>query len=108
MTTTIEKTHYASFAEFYPDYLAQHSNRNCRELHFIGSTLSLIFFGALLLTANLWFLLAALVAGYGFAWVGHFVFEKNRPATFKHPFYSFMGDWVMYWQMLTGQASFQD
>ena len=108
MTTTIEKTHYASFAEFYPDYLAQHSNRICRELHFIGSTLSLILFGALLLTANLWFLLAAFVAGYGFAWVGHFVFEKNRPATFKYPLYSFMGDWVMYWQMLTGQASFQD
>lgn len=96
---------YASFSEFYPDYLSEHSNRTCRELHFVGSTLALLCLGALLLTGNPWWLAGALVAGYGFAWVGHFVFEKNRPATFKHPFYSFMGDWVMYWQMLTGQAS---
>jgi hypothetical protein len=106
MSTIAEKRHYASFSEFYPDYLAQHSNRICRELHFAGSTLSLIFLGALLLTGNLWWLPAAIVSGYAFAWVGHFIYEKNRPATFKHPFYSFMGDWVMYWQMLTGQATF--
>jgi hypothetical protein len=97
---------YASFADFYPDYLSEHSNRTSRELHFTGSTLALICVGALLITNNLWWLPAALVAGYGFAWVGHFAFEKNRPATFRHPLYSFMGDWVMYWQMLTGQASF--
>lgn len=96
---------YASFAEFYPDYLSEHSNRTCRELHFAGSTLALFCFGALLLTGSLWWLPAALASGYGFAWIGHFVFEKNQPATFKHPFYSFLGDWVMYWQMLTGQAS---
>ncbi len=108
MTTTIEKKPYASFAEFYPDYLAQHANRVCRELHFIGSTLALLCLLALVLTGNAWYLLGALVSGYGFAWVGHFMFEKNRPATFQHPLYSFMGDWVMYWQMLTGQASFQD
>ena len=104
--TSIVKREYASFAEFYPDYLAQHSNRICRELHFVGSTLALLCFGLLLLTANLWWLPAALVCGYGFAWIGHYVYEKNRPATFKHPFYSFLGDWVMYWQMLTGQTSF--
>lgn len=97
---------YASFSEFYPVYLSEHSNRICRELHFAGSTLALFFVGALLLTGNLWWLLAALVSGYGFAWIGHFAFEKNQPASFKHPIYSFMGDWVMYWQMLTGQASF--
>jgi hypothetical protein len=96
---------YASFAEFYPAYLGEHSNRTCRELHFAGSTLALFCLGALLLTGNLWWLPAALVSGYGFAWIGHFVFEKNRPATFRPPFYSFLGDWVMYWQMLTGQAS---
>jgi hypothetical protein len=103
---SVMQREYASFAEFYPVYLAEHSNRTCRELHFVGSTLSLFCLGALLLTGNWWWLLAALVAGYGFAWVGHFAFEKNQPATFKHPIYSFMGDWVMYWQMLTGQASF--
>jgi hypothetical protein len=105
MSVIVDK-HYASFAEFYPTYLSEHSNRTCRELHFAGSTLALLCLAALILTGNLWWLLAALASGYGLAWIGHFAFEKNRPATFKHPLYSFMGDWVMYWQMLTGQASF--
>lgn len=97
---------FASFAEFYPFYLSEHANRTSRELHFAGSTLALLCLVALVLTGNPWWLLGALVAGYGFAWIGHFMFEKNRPATFRHPLYSFMGDWVMYWQMLTGQTSF--
>jgi hypothetical protein len=105
MSVAIEK-HYNSFAEFYPDYLNEHTNRTCRELHFVGSTLALLSLLALVLTGNLWFLLLGLVCGYGFAWIGHFGFEKNQPATFRHPLYSFMGDWVMYWQMLTGQLSF--
>lgn len=46
------------------------------------------------------------LSGYGFAWVGHFVFEKNRPATFKYPLYSLRGDFVMYWELLTGKISF--
>ncbi|HEY8027537.1 MAG TPA: DUF962 domain-containing protein [Burkholderiaceae bacterium] len=105
MTTTVGKKHQ-SFAEFYPFYLSQHSNRMCRELHFVGSTLALACLAALVLTANAWWLLGALLSGYGFAWIGHFVFEKNRPATFRQPFFSLMGDWVMYWQMLTGVVSF--
>ena len=104
--STLTKRAYASFAEFYPDYLAQHSNRVCRQLHFVGSTLALICLGLLLLTGNLWWLPAALVSGYGFAWVGHYVYEKNRPATFKHPFYSFAGDWVMYKDILLGKIPF--
>jgi hypothetical protein len=104
--SVIAEREYASFADFYPDYLAQHSNRTSRELHFAGSTLALICLGALLLTGNPWWIAGALISGYGFAWIGHFFFEKNRPASFKHPLYSFMGDWTMYWQMLTGQASF--
>ena len=102
----IAERKYDSFADFYPDYLSQHSNRVTRELHFAGSTLALICLGALLLTGNLWWLAGALVSGYGLAWIGHYVYEKNRPATFRHPVYSFMGDCVMYWQMLTGQTSF--
>ena len=97
---------YQTFAEFYPFYLGQHANRMCRELHFIGSTLALACLAALALTQNLWWLSAALLCGYGFAWIGHFGFEKNRPATFRQPLYSLMGDWVMYWQMLTGEVSF--
>jgi hypothetical protein len=61
---------------------------------------------ALVLTGSLYWLPVALVCGYGFAWIGHFAFEKNRPATFRQPLYSLLGDWVMYWQMLTGQVSF--
>lgn len=105
MSATIEAK-YQTFAEFYPFYLSQHANRMCRELHFIGSTLALAFLAVTLLTQNLWWLPAALVSGYGFAWIGHFGFEKNRPATFRQPLFSLMGDWVMYWQMLTGQVSF--
>lgn len=100
------KQEFHSFADFYPAYLAEHSNRSCRQLHFAGSTLALLCLMALLLTGNPWWLLGALAAGYGFAWVGHFAFQKNQPMTFRHPLYSLMGDWVMYWQMLTGQASF--
>ncbi len=100
------KTKYQTFAEFYPFYLSQHANRMCRELHFIGSTLALACLAALVLTQNIWWLPIALLCGYGFAWVGHFGFEKNRPATFRQPLYSLMGDWVMYWQMLTGDVSF--
>jgi hypothetical protein len=105
-TVLEERKKFVSFAEFYPVYPSEHSNRICRKLHFAGSTLALLSVHILMVTGNLWWLLAALVSGYGLAWIGHFVFEKNRPATFKHPLYSFMGDWVMYWQMLTGRGSF--
>ena len=95
-----------SFAKFYLFYLTQHSNRLNRELHFIGSTLALLCIVALLLTGVLWWAGAAALSGYGCAWAGHFLIEKNRPATFRQPIYSLMADWLMYWQMLTGQTSF--
>jgi hypothetical protein len=97
---------YASFAEFYPFYLSEHSDRTCRRLHFAGSTLALLCLVALLVTRNPWWIVAALVCGYGFAWVGHFVFEKNQPASFKQPLYSFLGDWKMFWQIATGKIAF--
>ena len=99
---------YASFRDFYPYYLSEHRNRTCRQLHFAGSTLVLALIVAAAFTRNPWLLLLVPLAGYGFAWVGHFVFEKNRPATFKHPWYSLMGDWVMYWQLLTGKIPFEE
>ena len=95
-----------SFAEFYPIYLGEHQNRTCRRLHFVGSTLSLACVAALLATGGLGFLLLALLSGYGFAWIGHFVFEKNRPASFSRPLYSFMGDWGMYKDIWTGRIKF--
>ncbi len=95
-----------TFAEFYPFYLSEHANRTSRRLHFVGTSLGLAFALHALATLNFWWLLAGLVSGYAFAWVGHFFFEKNRPATFTHPFYSFMGDWVMWKEILTGRIRF--
>jgi hypothetical protein len=73
---------FNSFAEFYPYYLSEHSNSICRRLHFIGTSL-VIFILAVAIAKGAWLLLWTLpLAGYSFAWVGHFFFEKNRPATF--------------------------
>lgn len=97
---------FNSFSEFYPYYLEEHSDVTCRRLHFVGSLLVLIVALWSLATGKLWWLLALPVIGYGFAWVGHFKFEKNRPATFKYPLYSLMGDWVMFRDMLIGRIRF--
>ena len=94
---------FSSFREFYPFYLGEHRNPTCRRLHFIGSCGVLVLLGVALWQRNAWWLLAALACGYGFAWVGHFFFEHNRPATFRHPLYSFVGDWVMFKDILTGR-----
>ena len=93
---------YKSFAEFYPDYLSQHQNRNCRRLHFVGSSLVLLTAAYAGISGQLLLLLLLPVIGYGFAWFGHIIFEKNRPATFDHPWYSLIGDWVMFKDMLSG------
>jgi hypothetical protein len=97
---------YQRFGDFYPAYLSEHANRTSRRLHFAGSSLALVCLAAFVATLNPLWLLAALVCGYGFAWVGHFFFEHNRPATFRQPLYSLMGDWKMYWQTLTGRIPF--
>jgi hypothetical protein len=94
-------TRFSSFAEFYPFYLSEHRHPMCRRLHFLGSTVAIVCVLAAILDANPWWVVAAPVAGYGFAWAGHAFFERNRPATFKHPLYSFVGDWAMYRDMLT-------
>ncbi|SFS01769.1 hypothetical protein SAMN05216570_1559 [Dyella sp. OK004] len=95
---------FASFRDFYPYYLTEHSDRNCRRMHFVGSTLVVLVVLLAIVTGRLAWLWLTPVAGYGFAWLGHFVFEKNRPATFSHPLYSLLGDWVMYWQILRGKV----
>ncbi|MGC1546933.1 MAG: DUF962 domain-containing protein [Rhodanobacter sp.] len=95
---------FASFREFYPYYLGEHSNRMCRRMHFAGSSLVIIVVLWATFSGDMRWLWLAPIAGYGFAWVGHYVYEKNRPATFTHPLYSLMGDWVMYWQVLSGKV----
>ena len=98
----MDKT-YQNFREFYPYYLSEHEDVNCRRLHFLGSWLVLIAL-ALGIFISPWWLLAMPLVGYGFAWLGHFLFEKNRPATFKYPLYSLLGDWVMFGDILRGRV----
>lgn len=100
------RDHYDGFADFYPDYLAEHANRTNRRLHFIGTSLALLLVLAALLTGSAWFVLLAFVQGYAWAWVGHFFFEHNKPATFRYPWKSYLGDWKMWWQTLTGKLPF--
>ena len=91
---------FASYDEFWPYYVSQHVDPTCRRLHFVGTSLVL----AMAPNPLLWPLIP--VAGYGFAWVGHFVFEKNRPATFKYPLWSLMGDWRMFFETVSGRRKF--
>jgi hypothetical protein len=101
----MKQSHFANFSEFYPYYLAEHRKPRCRLMHFIGSTLVLLVLVMVILTQAWSWLWSLPVVGYGFAWLGHALFEKNKPATFKHPWYSFLGDWVMYKDILTGKLS---
>lgn len=94
---------YASFREFYPYYLGEHSDRTCRRLHFVGTSLGLLQLAAALLWREPRLGLSGLLTTYGFAWVGHYVFEKNRPATFSHPLYSLIGDLAMVRDILAGR-----
>lgn len=97
---------FDSFAEFYPYYLGEHSDRACRRLHVAGTAGVIALLAYVLLTRNWWALLLLPVVGYGFAWVGHFFFEHNKPATFKHPLYSLIGDFAMFRDVLTGRIPF--
>jgi len=97
---------FQSFSTFYPFYLSQHANRTCRRLHVVGSTLVLAVLLYGLATQSWVYLWLLPVLGYAFAWVGHFFFEHNKPATFTYPLYSLMGDWVMYWHVISGKIPF--
>ena len=88
-TAPVDPRSFKTFAEFYPFYLTEHSNRTCRRLHFVGSSLALVCIAMLIATGKPQYLLYGLLCGYGFAWVGHFGFEKNKPASFKRPLLSF-------------------
>ena len=92
---------YHTFAEFWPFYVREHSLPATRALHFVGSSLSVAVLAAAIIY-NPWLLLAVPVVGYGFAWIGHFTIEKNRPASFKYPLWSFIADWKMWALMLVG------
>ena len=98
---------FKSLKEFYPYYLTEHSNPKNRLVHFIGTSLLFVIIALAIIMGKyslLWFLP---VAGYGFAWFGHFFIEKNKPATFKYPFYSLASDFIMYWHILSFQIKGQ-
>lgn len=97
---------FNSIGEFYPYYLSEHQHPTSRILHFIGTGLViLIVITTVLMQKYLWMLSIPFV-GYGFAWVGHFFFEKNKPATFKHPFYSLGSDFILFFDLLKGKEKF--
>jgi hypothetical protein len=99
---------FKSFSDFYPFYLNEHRNKISKLVHFIGTCGIIILLLIVATTGRLNLLWFVPICGYGFAWIGHFFFEKNRPATFKYPFYSLRGDFLMFWHLLTGQLSFAD
>lgn len=104
--TAVAKRTFNSFSDFYPYYLEEHANRTCRRLHFVGTSLVILTALYAVFSGNWSALWLLPVLGYGFAWVGHFYFEHNKPATFQHPFYSLAGDFVMYKDILTGKIAF--
>lgn len=93
---------FRSYEEFWPFYVSQHSHPVSRRLHFFGTALVLVVF-VLSLVLTPWLLFAMPVCGYFFAWLGHFGFEKNRPATFKYPFWSLRADFRMFWWTIIGR-----
>ncbi len=85
-----------SFTEFWPYYVGEHSDRKNRRLHFIGTTLVIALAATALATGKAWLVLLLPVAGYGFAWFGHFVIEKNKPASWTYPLWSLLADFKMF------------
>jgi len=97
---------FRTFGDFYPFYLSEHANRTSRRLHFVGTSAALALLIASVVTQKWWLSAAALIQGYALAWVGHYFFEHNKPATFKYPGFSLMGDWRLWWEIATGKMRF--
>lgn len=92
-----------NYADFWPIYLAEHGRPLTRALHYLGTGLGLTIASVAVASRSEIWLLAALVVGYGFAWIGHYFVEKNRPATFSYPVWSFMSDFRMFGLFVTGR-----
>ena len=99
----METKTYQSFSEFWPYYVSEHSKPGTRRLHFLGTSLGLLLLLIFFVTGPWWLVLLALISGYLFAWIGHFVVERNMPATFKYPLYSLAGDLKMFVLICVGK-----
>lgn len=97
-----------NYQQFYQFYLSEHHNLNCRRLHFLGSSIGIYMVAKAVKHRQKRYLAYGVLAGYACAWVGHFGFEKNKPASFKQPLYSFVSDWRMFSHILMGQVSLID
>jgi len=106
MTNDRSAERIQSLKEFYPYYLTEHQNSVSRVLHFIGTSLIGLWIVLAIVQRNAWWLVLIPLGGYGFAWVGHFFFEKNKPATFKYPGWSLASDFILWWHLLTGKQKF--
>lgn len=102
----MQEKKFKSLKEFYPYYLTEHTNTVSRILHFIGTGLVVLIFATGFLFHNWQFFLAMPVVGYGFAWIGHYFFEKNKPSTFQYPGYSFVSDFLLFYDLLSGKQPF--
>jgi hypothetical protein len=94
---------FQSLKEFYPYYLTEHQDNTSRSLHYIGTSLFLVIMGYAVISGTWWLIPASIVSAYAFAWIGHFFFERNKPATFTYPFYSLASDFIMLFHFVTGQ-----
>jgi len=99
-----EEKPFRRFSDFYPFYLGEHSNQTCRRLHFAGTSVAVALLIAAAITQWWWFIALALLQGYALAWIGHYFFEHNKPATFEYPLFSLMGDWRLLWEILIGRV----
>jgi hypothetical protein len=101
---TESPNHFQSFKEFWPFYVSQHLNPVCRTLHYMGTSLGITALAySVYSNQAFWTFFLCPIPAYAFAWIGHFLFEKNRPATFRYPRWSFLADFVMLYYFLTGK-----
>lgn len=107
MSPPLNGKRFASLKEFFPFYLSEHRNPTSRIFHFIGTSLIGFWIILAIVTWNAWWLMLVPIGGYGFAWVGHAFFERNKPATFQYPLYSLASDFILFWHLLTGQERFR-
>lgn len=103
----MEKRH-KTLREFYPHYLEEHRHPISRILHFVGTGLLFVILAASVFSGNYIWLIAIPFVGYGFAWIGHFFFEKNKPATFQYPLFSLASDFILFYDLLVGKEKFRD